>query len=110
MEAVKHDAKWDLAFPITQTEADADGLDLANADNVVWRDWPHQEGYIVNATGQVVRVISTVDATPGHNIFLSIDQMLQQKAEQLLADWAGAAVAVLEGAHALATVYLVGGE
>ncbi|BBO78973.1 penicillin-binding protein 2 [Desulfosarcina widdelii] len=48
----------------------------------------------VNATGQVVRVISTVDATPGHNIFLSIDQMLQQKAEQLLADWAGAAVAV----------------
>ena len=48
----------------------------------------------VNATGQVVRVISTVEATPGHNIFLSIDQMLQQKAEQLLADQAGAAVAV----------------
>jgi penicillin-binding protein 2 len=48
----------------------------------------------VNATGQVVRVISTVDATPGHNIFLSIDQMLQQKAEQLLGDRAGAAVAV----------------
>lgn len=48
----------------------------------------------VNATGQVVRVISTVEATPGHNIFLSIDQMLQQKAEQLLGDRAGAAVAV----------------
>jgi len=48
----------------------------------------------VNATGQVVRVISTVEATPGHNVFLSIDQMLQQKAEQLLGDRAGAAVAV----------------
>ncbi len=48
----------------------------------------------VNATGQVVRVISTVDATPGHNIVLSIDQTLQQTAEQLLGDQAGAAVAV----------------
>ena len=48
----------------------------------------------VNATGQVVRVISTVEATPGNNVFLSIDQMLQQKAEQLLGDRAGAAVAV----------------
>jgi len=48
----------------------------------------------VNATGQVVRVISTVEATPGHNVYLSIDQTLQQKAEQLLGDRAGAAVAV----------------
>ena len=48
----------------------------------------------VNATGQVVRVISTVDATPGHNIVLSIDQQLQQKAEQLLKDQAGSAVAI----------------
>jgi penicillin-binding protein 2 len=48
----------------------------------------------VNATGQVVRVISTVDATPGHNLVLSIDQSLQQTAEQLLAGQAGSAVAV----------------
>ena len=48
----------------------------------------------VNATGQVVRVLSTVDATPGHNIVLSIDQPLQLTAERLLADQAGAAVAV----------------
>jgi penicillin-binding protein 2 len=48
----------------------------------------------VNATGQVVRVISTVDATPGHNIVLSIDQSLQQTAEQLLTGQAGSAVAV----------------
>lgn len=48
----------------------------------------------VNATGQVVRVLDTVDATPGHNIFLSIDHNLQVTAEHLLADKAGAAVAV----------------
>lgn len=48
----------------------------------------------VNATGQVVRVLNTVDAIPGHNIVLSIDQALQQTAEQLLVDQAGAAVAV----------------
>ncbi|MFO7716084.1 penicillin-binding protein 2 [Desulfosarcina sp.] len=48
----------------------------------------------VNATGQVVRVLNTVDAIPGHNIILSIDQNLQLTAEQLLVDKAGAAVAV----------------
>jgi penicillin-binding protein 2 len=48
----------------------------------------------VNATGQVVRVLNTVDAIPGHNIVLSIDQALQQTAEQLLVDQAGSAVAV----------------
>ncbi len=48
----------------------------------------------VNATGQVVRVISTVAATPGHNIILSIDEALQRVAESLLGEQAGAAVAV----------------
>ena len=48
----------------------------------------------VNATGQVVRVLNTVDATPGHNVILSIDQMLQLRAEELLKGKAGAAVAV----------------
>lgn len=48
----------------------------------------------VNATGQVVRVLNTVDATPGHNIVLSVDRSLQLTAEQLLTDQAGAAVAV----------------
>lgn len=48
----------------------------------------------VNATGQVVRVLNTVEATPGHNIVLSIDKALQLTTESLLADQAGAAVAV----------------
>lgn len=48
----------------------------------------------VNATGQVVRVLNTVDAIPGHNIVLSIDEALQLKGETLMAGQSGAAVAV----------------
>jgi penicillin-binding protein 2 len=48
----------------------------------------------VNANGQVVRVIKTVPAYPGFNIFLTIDSDLQQKTEELMEGIAGAAVAV----------------
>jgi len=48
----------------------------------------------VNATGQVVDVLKTVDALPGHNIFLAVDQTLQQKAEALLEGLAGAVIAM----------------
>jgi penicillin-binding protein 2 len=48
----------------------------------------------VNATGQVVRILQTVDARPGHNIYLTIDLKLQQKAEELLEGLAGAAIAM----------------
>lgn len=48
----------------------------------------------VNATGQVVRVLDTVDALAGHNLTLTIDHILQVTAEKLLQDKSGAAVAV----------------
>lgn len=48
----------------------------------------------VNVTGQVVRILQTVHAKPGHNIFLTIDLELQKKAEALLNGVAGAAVAM----------------
>lgn len=48
----------------------------------------------VNATGQVVRTLNTVGAQPGHNIYLTIDQRLQEKAEALLKGLAGAAIAM----------------
>lgn len=48
----------------------------------------------VNATGQVVEVLKTVDAQPGHNIYLTIDQMLQKRTEALLKGRAGAALAM----------------
>jgi penicillin-binding protein 2 len=48
----------------------------------------------VNATGQVVRVINSVDANPGQNIVLTIDYDTQIAAEKALAGWAGAVVAI----------------
>lgn len=51
----------------------------------------------VNAKGQVVRVLQTVDARPGNNVYLTIDRGLQQKAEEMLRGAAGAAVAMDPG-------------
>jgi penicillin-binding protein 2 len=48
----------------------------------------------VDATGRVIRVIKTVDSIPGHNVYLTIDKSLQQKAEKLLKGRAGAIVAM----------------
>ncbi|MCP4114057.1 MAG: penicillin-binding protein 2 [Desulfobacteraceae bacterium] len=48
----------------------------------------------VDASGRLVRVIKTVDSVPGKNIFLTIDNTLQQTAEAMLVDKAGAVVAL----------------
>ena len=48
----------------------------------------------VNVMGQVVKVLKTVDALPGQNIYLTIDYILQKKAEALLQGAAGAVVAM----------------
>jgi len=48
----------------------------------------------VNVMGQVVKVLKTVDALPGQNIYLTIDYILQKKAEALLEGTAGAVVAM----------------
>jgi ribonucleoside-diphosphate reductase alpha chain len=63
MEAVKAGADWKLAFPVTQHEAQADGLDVRTADNIVWREWPTQRNYIVNDQGLVAcKVYRTIKA------------------------------------------------
>ena len=51
----------------------------------------------VNANGQVVQVLKTVNAKPGQNVYLTIDHVLQKKAESLLRGVAGAAVAMDPG-------------
>ena len=51
----------------------------------------------VNANGRVVRVLKTVAAKPGQNIYLTVDHDLQKKAESLLRGVAGAAVAMEPG-------------
>lgn len=48
----------------------------------------------VNATGQIVRVLKTIEATPGQNIFLTVDLQVQKKAEELLQGYVGAVIAM----------------
>ena len=49
----------------------------------------------VNASGQVIRVIQTVDARPGDNLYMTLDQDLQKKTEMLFEGKVGAAIAMI---------------
>jgi len=51
MQAVENDTDWPLTFPVNRKE-EAE-VDLANAEQIVWRDWPAQENYIVRDDGLV---------------------------------------------------------
>lgn len=48
----------------------------------------------VNSRGQVIKVLKTVKAVPGDNIYLTIDLELQHKAEELMRGRVGAVVAM----------------
>mgnify|MGYP006279886825 CR=1 len=63
MEAVQNNDWWHLAFPVTEAEAEVDGLDLHDPEQVIWRDWPQKDGYIVDDEGLVAcRVYRTLKA------------------------------------------------
>ena len=51
MEAVHNDADWPLVFPVNIKEKG--DLDLADATQVVWRDWPAHKNYITRDDGLV---------------------------------------------------------
>ncbi|MBJ6984947.1 adenosylcobalamin-dependent ribonucleoside-diphosphate reductase [Luteimonas sp. MC1750] len=51
IDAVKSDADWPLVFPVSAKEQG--DIDLADATQVVWRDWPQHAGYIVREDGLV---------------------------------------------------------
>ena len=51
MQAVEADDEWPLIFPVHAKEAGE--LDLADAEHVLWREWPVHDGYIVRDDGLV---------------------------------------------------------
>ncbi|MGD8808048.1 MAG: ribonucleotide reductase N-terminal alpha domain-containing protein, partial [Gammaproteobacteria bacterium] len=51
--AVKNDAQWRLAFPLTQREARDDSVDLTDPEQIVWREWPVADDYVTNDSGLV---------------------------------------------------------
>ena len=61
MQAVEDDGKWALAYPVNQHEAE--GIDLDDSDQVIWRQWPCSDGYITRDDGLVAcRIYKTVPA------------------------------------------------
>ena len=53
MKAVAENRSWPLAFPLTECEAEEDGIDLDDARQVVWREWPAVDDYLRNSEGLV---------------------------------------------------------
>jgi ribonucleoside-diphosphate reductase alpha chain len=63
MQAVQNDGDWQLGFPISDKEAGEDNIDLNNPEQVVWRDWPHSDGYVRNKEGLVAcKIYKTLKA------------------------------------------------
>jgi ribonucleoside-diphosphate reductase alpha chain len=61
MQAVKNEADWKLAFPVSLKEAE--GLDFSDDSKFIWREWPVTEGYVSNDAGLVCcRIYKTVPA------------------------------------------------
>ena len=53
MQAVKDEADWQLAFPVTEKEVQQDGLDLTDESQFVWREWPEEGAYLTRDDGLV---------------------------------------------------------
>jgi ribonucleoside-diphosphate reductase alpha chain len=72
MDAVKHDAEWKLAFPVTRKEVEAEGLDVSDESKFVWREWPTKGSYVADEAGLVAcRIYKTVPARRMWDVIMS---------------------------------------
>jgi ribonucleoside-diphosphate reductase alpha chain len=58
VEAVKNDQPWPLSFPVSEKQVQLDNLDLNDSSQIIWRDLPYIEGYVLNEDGLVACKIS----------------------------------------------------
>jgi len=70
IQAVKDDTDWQLAYPILEKEQDEQ--DINNPAEVIWREWPIHEGYIINEVGLVAcKVYKTIRASRLWDVIMS---------------------------------------
>jgi len=53
INAVVKDERWPLVFPIKTNSPDATKLDMKDVTQVIWREWPANDGYVTNDKGLV---------------------------------------------------------
>ena len=73
MEAVQNDQPWQLAFPLSATEFEQEGLDLSDCDQVIWREWPNSAPeYVRNDDGLVAcKIYKTLPARRVWDVIMS---------------------------------------
>ena len=72
MQTVEADGDWPLAFPLSEEEAAAEGLDLHDPQQVLWREWPIKAGYVTDNEGRVAcRVYRWVKARHLWNLIMT---------------------------------------
>ena len=72
MQAVRADADWKLAFPVTQKEFDAETMNVDDAAQFIWREWPTTEGYVTNGEGLVAcKIYKTIKARRVWDVIMS---------------------------------------
>jgi len=72
MKAVRADGEWQLAFPLSVKEYEADKPDLADRAHYIWREWPTHENYVVNEAGLVAcKVYKTLPARRLWDVIMS---------------------------------------
>jgi ribonucleoside-diphosphate reductase alpha chain len=63
MQAVINEEDWKLAFPVTPKEVEQDELDVHDASQFVWREWPEAGHYVSDNEGLVAcKIYKTLPA------------------------------------------------
>ena len=72
VEAVKQDGDWPLCFPMTVKEMARFGLDLDDPSQVIWKEWPVTDDYVLNDEGLVAcKVFRTIRAKQLWNVIMA---------------------------------------